>query len=214
MRTLWVVATRIRVLVAAAVAFAIAFGAALVITVSSARGGLDLIGHHSAPVVVSTSNLYYALSDMDAQVANALLVGDRTDLGVTRDSALSRYETRRAEVTGYLQQMGAYTGSDPAAGRDLRRVLDAFGRYLAFAAQAVLAQSQAPSAGPGRPPPRALELYRQATDLMHEELLPAAQQMISDEISQVESEYRHASSAATVWVSPRGNASRRVRGDE
>jgi hypothetical protein len=199
MRTLTLVATRIRVLVAAAVVLAIAFGAALVITVRSARGGLDLIGHHSAPVVVSTSNLHFALSDMDAQVANALLVGDRTDLGVTRDIALSRYEARRLEVTGHLQQTAAYAGRDPAFGKDLRRVLDALGRYQALAGQAMLAQSQAPAAGAGQPPAQALDLYRRATDLMHEELLPAAQQMIADETAQVEREYRHASSSATIW---------------
>jgi hypothetical protein len=119
---------------------------------------------------------------------------------VTRDGALSRYENRRVEVTGHLQRMAAYAGRDPAAGRDLRRVLDALGRYQALAAQVILAQSQAPSAAAGRPSAPALELYRQATDLMHEELLPAAQQMIADEAVQVEREYRHAHSSATIWT--------------
>src|SRR5687768_14292933 len=104
MRTLRVVATRIRALVAGAVVLAFALFAALAITVRSARDGLDLIGHHSGPVVVSTAHLYSTLSEMDAQIANALLVGDRTDLGITRADALDRYEKRREEVNGYLQQ--------------------------------------------------------------------------------------------------------------
>ena len=119
MRTLRVVATRIRALVAIAAVFAFALFAALAITVRSARGGLDLIGHHSGPVVESTADLYFALSDMDAQVVNALLVGDRTDLGVTRREALDRYDRRRDQVIGYLQQVAAYTGQDPAGGDEL-----------------------------------------------------------------------------------------------
>jgi hypothetical protein len=76
-------------------------------------------------------------------------------------------------------------------------VLNAFGRYLGLAAQATLAQSLAPAAEPGRPPAQALELYRKATDLMHDELLPAAQRMIADEAAQVEREYAAARSSAT-----------------
>jgi hypothetical protein len=197
------VATRIRALVAGVVVIAIAFVAALTIMVRSARGGLDLIGHHSAPVVVSTANLYFALSDMDTQVVNVLLVGDRTDLGITRAEALERYERHRIEVNGYLQQTAGYAGSDPAAANDLRGVLNALGRYQALAAQAILAQSLEPSTEAGRPPARALELYRQATDVMHQELLPSAQRMITDEAAVVEREYADARSSIAVgagWV--------------
>jgi CHASE3 domain sensor protein len=203
MGTLGGVARRIRALVAGVVVFAFAFVAALTISVRSARGGLDLIGHHSGPVVVSTANLYFALSDMDTQVVNVLLVGDRTDLGITRAQALESYERHRAEVNGYLQQTAGYAGDDPAASQDLRAVLNAFGRYQALAAQAILAQSLEPSAEAGRPPARALDLYRQATDVMHDELLPAAQRMIADEAAVVEHEYADARSSATFdagWV--------------
>lgn len=181
--------------VAGVVVLAVALLAALTMTVRSARGGLDLIGHHSGPVVVSTSTLYLALSDMDAQIANVLLVGDRTDLGVTRGGALERYERRRVEVNGYLQQMAAYAGRDPAVGDELRSVLDGLGRYQALAAQALLAQSQLPD--------RALQLYRQATDVMHGDLLPSARQLIDREVAQVEREYSDARSSTvtgTAWL--------------
>jgi hypothetical protein len=172
-------------------------------TIRSARGGLDLIGHHSGPVVVSTSNLYLALSDMDAQVANVLLVGGRTDLGVSRDTALARYERRRTEVSGYLQQTAAYAGRDPAVGQYLRDLLNGLGTYQALAAQALLVQSQSPPTEPGRPPTRALELYRQATDVMHGNLLPSARQLIDRQVAQLEQEYSGARSSTvsgSVWV--------------
>jgi hypothetical protein len=194
--------TRIRALVAAAVVLTFALCAVLAVAVREARAGLDLVGHHSGPVVVSTSNLYFALADMDAQVANVLLVGSRTDLGVTRAGALDVYDKRRTEVDGYLQQTAAYAGRDPAAGRDLRAVLNALGRYHGLAAQSILAESQT-AAEAGRPPPQALDLYRQATDVMHDDLLPAALRLTDDEVAQVEHEYADARSAAgtaTGWV--------------
>jgi len=128
MRTLGAVATRIRILVAGAVILAVALCAALVIAVRSARGGLDLIGHHSGPVVVATSDLYYELSEMDTQVANVLLVGDRTDLDVTRAGALERYEDRRRAVDDHLRQIANFAGGDAAAQRDLGDVMHAFGQ--------------------------------------------------------------------------------------
>jgi len=189
MRTLGAVATRIRILLAGAVILAVALCAALVIAVRSARGGIDLIGHHSGPVVVATSDLYFALSEMDTQVANVLLVGDRTDLDLTRADALERYESRRRQVDDHLRQIANFTGGNAAGQRDLSAVMHAFGRYQALAAQAVLAESQAPSSEPGRPAPAALDLYRQATDLMHDDLLPAAQRLIGDEVGMVDHEF-------------------------
>jgi hypothetical protein len=193
---------RLRALTATAVALALALLGVLTLAVRDVHAGLDLIGHHSGPVVVSTSNLYFALADMDAQVANVLLVGDRTDLGVTRPRALELFDQRRRQVDGYLQQTAAYAGRDPAAGRDLRAVLDALGRYYALSAQAILVVSQAPGA-PGRPPALALDLYRQATDVMHRDLLPAALRLTDDEAAQVEHEYAVARSTvgtAVFWV--------------
>jgi hypothetical protein len=193
------VPTRLRTLTAAAVVLALALLGFLAAAVRDARAGLDLIGHHSGPVVVSTSNLYFALSDMDAQVANVLLVGDRADLGVARNGAINMFHQRRSEVDGYLQQTAAYAGRDPAAGRDLRQVLDALSRYHGLAAQAILVQSQHP-AEPGRPAAQAVELYRQATDLMHRDLLRAALRLTDDEAAQVEHEYAHAKSSVESWI--------------
>jgi hypothetical protein len=209
MRTLGAVATRIRILVAGAVILAVALCAALVIAVRSARGGLDLIGHHSGPVVVATSDLYYELSEMDTQVANVLLVGDRTDLDITRAGALERYEDRRRAVDDHLRQIATFAGGDAAAQRDLGDVMHAFGRYQALAAQAILAESQAPSSAPGRPPAAALDLYRQATDLMHDDLLPAAQRVVRAEVGLVDREYARTGSRLSVgygWVAALGLA--------
>ena len=144
--------------------------------------------------MVATSNLYFALSDMDAQTANVLLVGDRANLGITRDEALRIYEQRRQEVAGYLQSSGATAGDDQATGNELRAVLVALGRYEALAAQAILVEKQSP-ARPGRPTAAALELYRQATDVMHQQLLPAARRLTDGSAALVEHRYAAAQSS-------------------
>jgi hypothetical protein len=45
-----------------------------------------------------------------------------------------------------------------------------------------------------------LDLHRKATDVMHDDLLPAAQRMIGDEVAQVEHEYSDARSSATTGI--------------
>jgi hypothetical protein len=189
-------------LAAAIAVVAVALGAVFVTGVNAGRAGFDLIGHRHGPVVVSTSNLYFALSDMDAQVANVLLVADATNLGITRQKALDIYAQRRSEVSGYLQQTSAIAGDDEAAAQQVRAVLDQLGRYEALAAQVILVE-EGSAATPGRPSPQALDLYRQATDLMHTDLLPAAQRLVASNATALEGEYGsvRASLATSIgWV--------------
>ncbi len=185
---------RLRLLAGAAVAAALAMLGAFTLAVADARDGLTLIGHHDGPTVVATSNLYFALADMDAQVANVLLVGDRTDLGSSRSRALQTYDQRRQEVADYLQRTAAIDGEDPVVGGELRGFLVALGRYEAYAAQAILVEGQSHPA-PGRPAALALGLYRQATDVMHQQLLPATERLTARSAALVAREYAGARSA-------------------
>ncbi|GII05377.1 hypothetical protein [Planobispora takensis] len=157
---------------AAVVALALLFGA-LSSSFQSVRDGLDVIGHDAGPQVVATADLYFALSDMDTQVANVLLIGDEHGLGKGRQRALDVYEQRRSDAGRAVLQASALAGADPAERRTVRAVLDGLGRYERLAARAMLLDEQARHrAGP--PPQRVLEIYRQATDLMRLELLPMA----------------------------------------
>ncbi len=164
---------RIRLLAAMAAALALVFGLVVTQGVAAVRGGLRDIGHRAGPQVVATSDLYFALNDMDAQVANVLLVGDERDLGVGRAKALEIYEQRRRQADTDLQQATAIGAGDPTSRQAIRAVLDTLGRYEALTAQAILVDGDAHHAA-GRPPKKALALYRQATDLLKTGLLPAA----------------------------------------
>ena len=56
------------------------------IAVGNARDGLRVIGHDAGPQVLATSNLYYALGDMDSQVASILLSGSQVRALASRNS--------------------------------------------------------------------------------------------------------------------------------
>ena len=66
---------RIRALAAVAV---LAIGGLYIVAnigVGNARDSLRVIGHDAGPQVLATGDLYFALGDMDAQVASILLTG-------------------------------------------------------------------------------------------------------------------------------------------
>ncbi len=193
---------RVRLLAAAAIGVAVALAAVTALVFASVAGGLQVIGHEAAPEVAATTDLYFHLNDMDAQVANVLLVGGQRHLGIDRQQALAIYGQDRTQADHALQQAAAVAGTSPAAGRALRTVLDGLGSYEALAAQAVYIDSQSASQ-PGRPPAAALAAYRQATDLMRTTILPAAQDLTTAYAAALDGTYQAKRSAAadgTVWL--------------
>lgn len=152
------------------VALVLLFGA-LAVATATARGALRVIGHDAGPQVIATADLYLALSDADAQVADVLLMGDEhADL---RRAALDRYAQRRADVGTALLQAHALAADSPAERRTIRSVLDGWGRYEQLAARALLLAEQAGYPA-GAPPAHVREAYREATDVMSYEVLPQA----------------------------------------
>ncbi|MGN9837851.1 hypothetical protein ACTMTI_07005 [Nonomuraea sp. H19] len=162
---------RIRVISGVTVASLALLLAALVAGSSAARDGLQVIGHDAGPQVVATAGLYLALSDMDAQVANALVMGN--GYAQQRREAVARYERRRSEANQALLKAFELAGDNPAERRTVQSVLDGLGRYERLAGQALLLDERAGHA-PGPPPEEVVVTYRQATDLMRRELLPQA----------------------------------------
>ncbi|MEU6715630.1 hypothetical protein ABZ897_29555 [Nonomuraea sp. NPDC046802] len=162
---------RIRVISGITVASLALLFAALAVGSASARDGLRVIGRDAGPQVVATAGLYLALSDMDAQVANALVMGGQYT--EQRKDALDRYQQRRSEANQALLKAFELSGDDPAERRTVQSVLDGLGQYERLAGQALLLSEQAKHA-PGPPPQEVVLTYRQATDLMRLVLLPQA----------------------------------------
>ncbi|HEX4816164.1 MAG TPA: hypothetical protein VFV66_25755 [Nonomuraea sp.] len=144
---------------------------ALAVGSATVRDGLRVIGRDAGPQVVATAGLYLALSDMDAQVANVLVMG--AGYAPQRAAALALYERRRSEANQALLKAFELSGDNPAERRTVQSVLDGLGRYERLAGQALLLDERARHA-PGPPPAEVVETYRQATDLMRLVLLPQA----------------------------------------
>jgi hypothetical protein len=170
---------RLRLWAAAAMLAIIGLFAVTSAALGNASTGLTVMGREAGPQVVATSALYFALSDMDAQVAEVLLIGRERNLGIGRERALELYERRRAEANRAVRQASVLAGQDRIAQGTVDAVLDGLGRYERLIARAIVLDEQARHrAGP--PPERVMVVYRQATDLMRLELLPKASNLTLD----------------------------------
>jgi hypothetical protein len=186
---------RIRVLAAAAVAISVFLGVLSTALSAGIGSGLQQIGHRSDPEVLAATDLYFRLNDMDAQVANVLLVGRQSGLGINRAQAMALYERDRIQAGQDLQRAAEIAGSLPSAQRPLRSVLNGLGSYEALAAEAMYVDGQGASP-PGKPPAAALILYRQATDLLQGSILPSALSLTDANAAELDSVYQTERSAA------------------
>jgi hypothetical protein len=196
----WSTPGRIRALAAVCLVATIIVFAVTATSLSSMRSGVAVIGHRTSPEVVGASGVYFALNDMDAQVANILLVADQ-NLGGSRQDLVKLYEADRLTVDHNLQQIAALAAKDPASQQQVQAVLDGLGSYEALAAQAMLLEQGATS--PARPPAAALAAFTQATDLMHQNLLPAAKGLIDANGATLDRTYRNrraSTGSALLWV--------------
>ena len=172
--------------------------AAMMAVASAGLGGqFRSIGNRDAPAVDSTTGLYFSLNDMDAQVANVLLVGGDASLAADRAQDLAIYASDRATADGDLTQALATEAGNATAQRELRSVLDGVGQYEALAADALLTDQQARSSV-GRAPAASLAYDQQATDLMGTSILPSVSSLTSVSASTLNASY--ASGTSTAWT--------------
>ena len=127
---------------AVAVLLVVFLGLIAAATFGSVTGGLRLIGQQSEPEVLATTDLYFRLNDMDAQVANVLLVGGQRGRGIDRQQAQAIYEQDRVQADQDLQRAAVVAGSVPSAQQSLRSVLDGLGSYEALAGEAMYLDGQ------------------------------------------------------------------------
>lgn len=185
---------RIRAMAAATVVVCVILGLVTVAIFGSVASGLQVIRHQSEPEVLATTDLYFRLNDMDAQVANVLLVGGQRGLGISRPQAQAIYQQDRLQADQDLQRAAAITGSAQSA-RPLRSVLDGLGSYQALAGEAMYLDGLG-SPRPARPPAAALDLYRQATDLLQGSILPSARSLTDQNTAALDRTYLAKRSAA------------------
>ncbi|MFG2848383.1 hypothetical protein ACGF12_35275 [Kitasatospora sp. NPDC048296] len=201
-RSYWTTPRLVRGLTALSLATLIGLGATATTVLGGVRDGTDTIGHRAAPQATRAADLYFALSDMDAQAANLLLVGADPDYATLRKQTLDTYEQRRAQADDDLQQAAEAASADPAGQRAVQLVLGKLGSYEVLVARAQLLEEQA-KAPAGQPSSAALDAYRQATDLLRQQLLPAADQVTAANqatVDRVYGEQRDAMGSGWWWV--------------
>lgn len=198
---------RIRALAAVAVLAIGGFYIVANIAVGNARDGLRVIGHDAGPQVLATGDLYFALGDMDSQVASILLTGRERSPGAGQQE-LRRYSQDRAIADRAALQAAELSAGDPADQEAVRSILDGLGQYERLASRAMVLDEQAHHrAGP--PPGNVIVVYRQATDLMTLDLLPPAYNLTLEGGATVREAYaakRSAVLSSRLWVGLAGLA--------
>ncbi|WP_229072904.1 hypothetical protein [Actinoplanes sp. DH11] len=140
-----------------------------------------VIGHQAAPLAATSADLYFALSDLDAQATRILLAGDADALAGSRLDALGAYRERGRQVDADLRDVLTISAGSPEQ-RLVTDLLDGLAVYRQRIGQALAAQEQAArTTGPATPAGRlsddALGYYTQATTVLHERLLLDAQRL-------------------------------------
>ena len=171
------VPTILRAALTAALTVTVALGALCAAIPTHTNASWTIIRQRLAPQVRHASGLYLALTDMDAETANILVFGNDKDLAGNRAQALKLYARDRDSASTELQGATVSAGGDAAAQNALVGILNALGRYEELASRATSLNDEA-NAPASHPAPAALSAYRQATDLMRDSLLPAADRLI------------------------------------
>ncbi len=167
---------------------AVALLAATSLLMSRVQEQVRIIGGEAIPQAATTSDLYFALSDMDAQVARMLLIGNTDKLAGSQVDALSTYRERSLQVDADVQR--SLTTATGAADRaTVLQLLNHLAIYRQRVWQALTAQSQTPARSPGILPPDALGYYTQATNVLHLDLLPTAKQLRDSSDSRLDQAY-------------------------
>ena len=195
----WSTPGRIRSHAAAVVTLACCLAALTAVLAGQLHEEFGAIGQTDAPEADATTGLYFALNDMDAQVANALLVGGEPALAVTKAKNLAIYATDRSTASRDLERATAAEADNAAAQRELSLVLDRIGQYEALAADAQLAAQQAHGAG-GRAPASAVRYFQQATDLMQTGILPSVESLANVSAARLDTAYQGGRRAAVSGI--------------
>ncbi len=168
---------RLRLWTTSVVTIAVLLLAATSFFMSRLHDEIQVIGAEAAPQAATASDLYFALSDLDAQVARLVMIDNADGLSASQLDALRTYQERSRQIDGDIERALSAATTD-ATRATIRELLAQLGAYRQLAAQAMAVEREAAPQAPGAPlPPAALGYYAHATNMLHFELLPTAKQL-------------------------------------
>ncbi|HWS37782.1 MAG TPA: hypothetical protein VN408_34255 [Actinoplanes sp.] len=147
--------------------------AGLTVSAAGVRDQVEVIGTEAAPQAATAADLYFALSDLDAQVTRILVAGDSDELAGSRADALGAYRDRGRQVDGDLRLLLNST-AEPAV---VLRIMDGLAVYRQRVGQALTA-------------PADRGHWTQATNLLHLRILPAAAELRTGSTERLNAAYR------------------------
>ena len=130
-------------------------------TGSAHRHAADVL-HTQAPSVHAAGDFLLRVEDMDAQLANALLISGDTSLRTTRAQSVQNYENERKLADADLQSATTALAGNPAALGRLDQVVDMFGSYEQLATRALQLDEQSATRKAGTAPADVVTAYRAA----------------------------------------------------
>jgi hypothetical protein len=128
---------------------------------ADSRQAFRTVGSDSVPSINYALETYFALSDMDADACNYLLLSEYPSPNLTRPEALRQYEQRRQTASDLLVSAAQNITYGDRERVPILRMTSEIQQFDADVARAELLMDQGNRAG-------ALDEYQQATALMHD----------------------------------------------
>lgn len=181
---------RLKLLTAALAVLALLLGLVYALALGSDSSSFTGLQARTSEVS-ATGDLYYQLNDMDAQAANALLVGFHpadpatVPSSVNATASTSLYQQDRSAADADLAQIAR----NPQLTARTEKLIDDLGAYEALIADAMYVDQNTANQQPATPPAAALSAYAEASSLLHATLLPAALQIADADSSAVDTSY-------------------------
>jgi hypothetical protein len=144
------------------------------------RQAVKAVGQDSAPSIIAAQSIKADLADLDANVANELMVKPGKSAGSIAD-----YSQRRREVGDNLIRAAENITYGDAERRPIRVMETALSDYETSAARARTLHERGDD-------PASLEAYRQAYRVLEETLLPAADDLSKANTEALDHTYAHA----------------------
>ncbi|MBR7837768.1 hypothetical protein KDL01_31120 [Actinospica durhamensis] len=188
---------QLRLWTAVLAALAVALGGVFALALGRDSAGFSGLQARTAEVS-ATGDLYYELNDMDAQAANALLVGfhpadpSMVPAAVNAAASTSAYGSDRSKADADL----ALIARNPQLTGQAEHLIDDLGGYEALIAQALYVDQNTADEQPAAPPAAALDAYTRASSMLHTALLPLSLGITDADSATVDGSYAGEHSAA------------------
>src|SRR5215831_692128 len=156
----WTTPARLWILLGAVGVSALLALLSISLGVSDSGRAFQVVGTETAPTINDALGIYFAVSDMDADAADYLLLNGSSTGSLTPAGVLNRYERRRADASNLLISAAHNPSYDASEHTAILRMMVMIQIFDAYVEEAEVLDGRGDRVN-------ALAAYGQATDLMH-----------------------------------------------